>query len=450
MPASPYRKTHTPRTIPCPRCGCDKLCKNITGLKNHLNSHADRDTTSSISSDDDLDIIHSNSDSNHGINGFHFDVFEDDDPPEHPPENLLEPDPRPGDPKKKINYVFHDKLNGHRCDGDGNFLPAGAPPPPPINSPAGNDWRPWRDGLEFWTANLLYRRMQTSAGNIDDLMDIITARHPDQEPLFADHDDLYGTIDACSDGAVPWEAFSVQYDGPRDPEKQAPWMDKEYMVYYRDPRKVLHRQLGDPDFVGEIETTPYEATSLDGKRQYQNFMSGNWAMREANKVIDDHPHTEGAMLCATIMGSDKTTVSVATGQNDYYPAYLSNGCLTNNAWKSHRGGVSLFMFLAIPKTLCPYMTTPDLVRFGDGYYRRVVHNLGPYIGDYPEQVLLACIVQGWCPKCTSPHDDLDGPDAGPRSHEHTQLVTEAIPNAMRQWDDYGIISGIMPFTYYFP
>ncbi|KAL0056741.1 hypothetical protein AAF712_016651 [Marasmius tenuissimus] len=320
--------------------------------------------------------------------------------------------------------------------------------------------------------------MQASAGSIDDLMEIIAARHPDQEPLFADHNDLYETIDACSNGAVPWEAFSVQYDGPRDREKHAPWMDKEYMVYYRDPRQVLHRQLGDPDFIGEIETTPYEATSTAGKRQYQNFMSGNWAIREADKVITDHPDTEGAMLCATITGSDKTTVSVATGQNDYYPAYLSNGCLTNNARKSHRGGVSLFMFLAIPKTsrehqdseefrkfrrhlfhqclrhvfesLRPYMTTPDLVRFGDGYYRRVVYSLGPYIGDYPEQVLLACIVQGWCPKCTSPHDNLDGPDAGPRSHEHTCLVNEAIPNATRQWDDYGIISGIMPFTHYYP
>jgi hypothetical protein len=46
----------------------------------------------------------------------------------------------------------------------------------------------------------------------------------------------------------------------------------------------------------------------------------------------------------------------------------------------------------------PYMETPEIVRYGDGHYRRTIYGLGPYIADYPEQVLLACIVQGWCPR----------------------------------------------------
>lgn len=44
------------------------------------------------------------------------------------------------------------------------------------------------------------------------------------------------------------------------------------------------------------------------------------------------------------------------------------------------------------------MTTPEVVRFPDGHFRRVIYGLGPYIADYPEQALLACIVQGWCAK----------------------------------------------------
>jgi hypothetical protein len=40
------------------------------------------------------------------------------------------------------------------------------------------------------------------------------------------------------------------------------------------------------------------------------------------------------------------------------------------------------------------MTVLELVRFGDGHYRHVVYGLGPYIADYEEQVLLACIVRG--------------------------------------------------------
>lgn len=44
------------------------------------------------------------------------------------------------------------------------------------------------------------------------------------------------------------------------------------------------------------------------------------------------------------------------------------------------------------------MTTPEMIQCGDGYFRKVLYGLGPYIADYPEQVLLASVVQGWCAK----------------------------------------------------
>ncbi len=48
--------------------------------------------------------------------------------------------------------------------------------------------------------------------------------------------------------------------------------------------------------------------------------------------------------------------------------------------------------------LKPGMTTPEVTRCPDGHYRKAIYDLGPYISDYPEQALLTCIVQGWCPK----------------------------------------------------
>lgn len=50
------------------------------------------------------------------------------------------------------------------------------------------------------------------------------------------------------------------------------------------------------------------------------------------------------------------------------------------------------------QSLQPGMETPEVLRYGDGHYRRTIFGLGPYIADYPEQALLACIVQGWCAK----------------------------------------------------
>jgi hypothetical protein len=41
-------------------------------------------------------------------------------------------------------------------------------------------------------------------------------------------------------------------------------------------------------------------------------------------IVND-PATHGSVFVPIILGSDKTTVSVATGQNDFYPLYLSSG-----------------------------------------------------------------------------------------------------------------------------
>lgn len=55
------------------------------------------------------------------------------------------------------------------------------------------------------------------------------------------------------------------------------------------------------------------------------------------------------MFVPVILGSDKTTVSVATGNNEYYPLYISNGNVHNSGRRAHSNAVSLVGFLAIPK-----------------------------------------------------------------------------------------------------
>ena len=71
---------------------------------------------------------------------------------------------------------------------------------------------------------------------------------------------------------------------------------------------------------------------------------------QQDKIADD-PATHGGTFVPIILGSDKTTVSVATGQNDYWPVYLSIGNIHNNIRRAHRKGVELLAFLAIPKGL---------------------------------------------------------------------------------------------------
>jgi len=53
---------------------------------------------------------------------------------------------------------------------------------------------------------------------------------------------------------------------------------------------------------------------------------------------------------------------------------------------------------AILRPLLPGMIGPVIRKCPDGHFRRVIYDLVAFIADYPEQVMLTCIVQGWCPK----------------------------------------------------
>jgi hypothetical protein len=69
------------------------------------------------------------------------------------------------------------------------------------------------------------------------------------------------------------------------------------------------------------------------------------------------------MFVPIILGSDKTTVSVGTGHNQYWPVYLSIGNIHNNVRRAHRNGLVLLGFLAIPASkysiLIPSITSTN-------------------------------------------------------------------------------------------
>ena len=56
------------------------------------------------------------------------------------------------------------------------------------------------------------------------------------------------------------------------------------------------------------------------------------------------------MFVPVVAGSDKTTVSVATGHQEYHPVYMSPGNLTNIVWRAHSNALLPVAFLPIPKS----------------------------------------------------------------------------------------------------
>ena len=56
------------------------------------------------------------------------------------------------------------------------------------------------------------------------------------------------------------------------------------------------------------------------------------------------------MFVPVIAGSDKTTVSVTTGHQEYHPIYMSPGNLSNIARRAHGNALLPVAFLPIPKS----------------------------------------------------------------------------------------------------
>ncbi|KAG1718784.1 hypothetical protein EDB19DRAFT_1920047 [Suillus lakei] len=312
-----------------------------------------------------------------------------------------------------------------------------------------------------------------SAGQIDTLLDLWAAtliQHKDSPP-FASHRDLYDTIDSTPLGDIAWESFSMSYKGVKPADNVPPWMKATYEVWFRDPRLLIHNILANPNFNGEIEYTPYQDYDDNDQRCFKNFFSSDWAWQQADKIAED-PEMHGSTFVPLIVRSDKTTVSVATGHTEYHPLYLSIGNVFNSVRRAHRNSLVLVGFLAIPTTtkehaddidfrnfrrqlfhsslanifkpLKKNMTTPDIVHCPDGHYQRVIYGLGPYIADYPEQVLLSGIVTGWCPKCLNNRNELDG-DGLLRCREHTDLLVQELQHK-QLWYEYGIVGDVVLFT----
>ncbi|KAF8261399.1 hypothetical protein EI94DRAFT_1773444 [Lactarius quietus] len=195
-------------------------------------------------------------------------------------------------------------------------------------------------------------------------------------PPFANSQDLYNAIDSMEIGGVAWQAFAMEFDGDVSDDNATPlWKRKLYEV-----------QIANKVYACKIDYLPKWMFSSVGKHQYTDFMSANWEWEQVDLIVKDSV-THGSMFVPVILGSDKTTVSVATGNNEYYPLYILIGNVHNHVWRAHRNAVSLVRFLAIPKTNRQHEDSLECVIYG----------LGPYIADYPEQVLLACVVSGWCP-----------------------------------------------------
>ena len=158
-----------------------------------------------------------------------------------------------------------------------------APPPPRETDNGPEDWTSYKNRPQFEFADYIYTKNQTSAGGIDQLLNIWAATlvGSDLKPPFLNHNDLYSTIDLTPLGDVQWESFTLSYIGEPPDGDLLPWMEAKHEVWFRDLRLLVHNLLANADFAGEIDTSPFQEYDAENNHRYQDFMSGNWAWKQA-------------------------------------------------------------------------------------------------------------------------------------------------------------------------
>ncbi|KAL7278117.1 hypothetical protein ACG7TL_008088 [Trametes sanguinea] len=177
----------------------------------------------------------------------------------------------------------HPVINGSPCNAEGITLPPNSPPPPTPAARA-DDWSPYADRAAFELADLLYRKEQMSAGNIDALLQIWAATLVPHgaPPPFASQADMYNTIDRTALGDVQWESFTLSHsnDAGHGDADVLPWMNTEYseIICYGDGhyRRVIYG-LGPyiADYPGAGSTRMHRSGMVPGVSPIQIHMDVN-------------------------------------------------------------------------------------------------------------------------------------------------------------------------------
>ncbi|KAF8337229.1 hypothetical protein F5887DRAFT_890749 [Amanita rubescens] len=210
------------------------------------------------------------------------------------------------------------------------------------------------------------------------------------------------------------------------------------VMYSRDIMQCIKTLYGNPEFAAHLIHKPerhYRRFGDERTRVYHDMHTGAWWW-EMQTVLE--ARKPGASIIPLIFSSDRTQITLF-GNKTAYPVYLTIGNLPKDIRrKPSRHGQILVAYLPTTKLKlitnqaarrrmisnlfhsCLHHLMEPLIEVGlnginmadgMGVVRRVHPLLAVYVGDYPEQVLVANIKSGECPKCDVARDKLDETEA---------------------------------------
>ncbi|KAI0346082.1 hypothetical protein BDW22DRAFT_1460424 [Trametopsis cervina] len=291
-------------------------------------------------------------------------------------------------------------------------------------------WAPFENEDE-WTMARWLMRSGLSHAEIDRFLKLEITRNR-SALSFKNKASFFKKIDALPRGpewrCEMWEALGDELDdsGERRTEILELWM--------RDPVKCIQDLLSNPVFEEDLHYGPERIFEDPEKTRpiFGETWTGEW-WEETQKLLP-----AGATVVPVILASDKTQLSTFSGDK--------------SAWPSKRSAFGYQLFHDCMRSLLAPLVEAgksgvDVV-CADGFIRQIFPILAAYIADHPEQCLVACCQENFCPKClVSPdkrglalHSLLRDPD------KTISLIEEKLSNGRKlpEFEEAGL-RAIRPF-----
>ncbi|KAI9442058.1 hypothetical protein F5148DRAFT_1278304 [Russula earlei] len=242
-----------------------------------------------------------------------------------------------------------------------------------------------------------------------------------------------------------------------------------FELWYRNSLQCVEELISNPMFEKYISYVPeriYE-DSTGNTRVYDEMWTADWWWEMQDKI------PSGGVVCPVILASDKTQLSGFSGGHQAYPLYLTLGNISKSVRrKSSNHAVSLIGYIPTSEITC--FSDPQIPKYrlfhaclkkileplksagsngtklicADGVIRRIFPILAAYVGDHPEQCLVAGCKENRCPICTVPAKSRgDGFLFPLRSQLHTEQVLHLEANGHHppEFSEWGLRKVFSPF-----
>ncbi|KAG1750514.1 uncharacterized protein EDB91DRAFT_1244094 [Suillus paluster] len=437
-----------------PHCGfCTKEMPTLGGVKKHIAGHPEcrRQWELLVENQNDIGIpsidTNTNTDSNANLFSPHCCSCSESSQPNA--DNATAP-------KNRWVTIEEDEDEDHRryfkqCAGTGQTVREGQTGFERFQQykegKGEDEWAPFCDAEEWGLAEWLVRSLgQTQT---DKFLKLPITQNQ-MKPSFHNNRSFLQKVDKLPHRAA-WSCKKVTVQGNKTDEK-GQMLHEDMKLWMCNPVECVKDLIGNPLFRDHMVYAPARAYKDPAglHRVIDDMWTADWWCDKQKQL------PKGATIAPIILSSDKTCLSQFQGDKSAWPVYLSIGNIAKEKRRQTSAQATVLIgYLPAGKLDCFTSDARSLAgRNGvemvcaDLLICQVYPILAAYVADFPEQCLVVCCKENWCPKCLVTADERGDPLTSLMwDPEVTKEVLEKQKNGQHpiQFDDNGLHAIYKPF-----